>query len=244
MVEKENMFPIVDIAHEKILGVGHTLCVVEWYDKLFGYKGEVDFSRITLLKNFKPCKVVLKNRRWAVAKVVGSNIHLFCTSRKEGTRGWNYQYIHHYVSVDGENFREVDIITNGSAPWVFEENGRFYFYYHVNIDGLHNIYVKEVEDLFSLKEAVPKCILSSMNVYSAPSVLRMNSIYYITLEYREKERSPWRTIIGKLQTPTSKIVSWKFFLDDWKACCFLHSKFITYSNKNRSFWDLRWVELK
>ena len=102
----------------------------------------------------------------------------------------------------------------------------------------HNIYVRD--GLFG----EPKCILSDIKVYSAPSIIQWKNYYIMTLEHRVDNSCPWETVITKMDTPMDELKNFVPFLGEWQACCFLHHGFITYSQKGENGWYLKSAKLR
>jgi len=251
------MFPIASHAHK--IGDGHTLHFVVFKGKEFGYKGGVDFDGVY---DWETGELLIEGRRWPVCFVGkrldldrlgnlpgqrdGDNemMYMLCTSRDEGTTGYAHQHIHLYASEDGKNFKFVRTVAKGSAPWVYVEDGVNFFYYHLLEGGVHKIIGGD--GLFGAS----RVLFESYVTYSAPSVMRWGDGYVMTLE-RQLD-GVWTTIIVYMDNPLNPLAEgipisspqlFSQFLDDNKACCFLHRgcfghEYITYSYKNNDTWEI------
>lgn len=243
---------IKSLPERKIISSGHTLSLLEVDDKLFAYKGEVNFKGISLyvgddINSLQPKGQILKNRRWAVSIVDNDIVYLFCTYHKNYKPDiFKYQDIYCYSSNDGILFETLGIFTTGSAPCIWKHAGTFFLYYHRKTDNSHDILLRMSPSVLELKDSPEIKVISipitnKNEALSAPSIFKKADIFYMLCEYRTGSNQ-WSTVLYKSNSPIEFFKYEGVVLDNNRACAFQHlinDKYIlTYSVKINNIWGI------
>lgn len=227
----------------ELFSSGHTLSLVEHGKGFLGYKGEVLFEGVSLLKgkNIDSLSEVgfIEDVRWGSAVEVSGNVYLFCAKQsKADSNPWRYQDIHLYHSKDGINFKSCGKVTEGSAPFIYYDDLQFHLFYHLR--NPHRILCRSSNIPFNLSFTPANLILKRDYTISAPSICYFNRSYWLTCE-RRMEGKDWDTPLFKGKDFNDfKIV--KDPLLDARACTFQHlfgkRLILTYSAIRNGVWKI------
>ena len=237
----------VKLGAEVDLFPGHTLSLIIREGYFLGYKGEVYWEGITVLKggDLMSLKEVnfMDGLRWGSAIGCNGKVYLFCTKQsKKDSNPWRYQDIYLYESGDGINFSEVGKFTSGSAPFIYRQNGKYHLFYHEREP--HRILLRTAKEIKQIRNAKPIELIKSKYIISAPSVCHFNGYYWLTCERRLKGRD-WDTPLFKGKNFYSFVIHEDPLLDK-RACAFQHifgdRLILTSSFKRCRVWWLMLME--
>jgi len=227
----------------ELFSSGHTLSLVGHGGGFLGYKGEVLFDGVTLLKgkNIDSLSDVgfIDGVRWGSAVEVSGNVYLFCAKQsKAASNPWRYQDIHFYHSKDGIDFKSYGKVTEGSAPFIYYDGVQFHLFYHLR--NPHRILCRSSNIPYNLGSSTPNLILKRDYTISAPSICYFNMSYWLTCERRMEGRD-WDTPLFK----GNDFSDFKIFKDpllDARACAFQHffgrHLILTYSAMRNGVWKI------
>lgn len=213
-VKKQIAPDYLELSQErKLMSPGHMLSIVQWKEQFWAYLGMVQFQGIYLWRghdiySLEPYseKPVIKNRRTASAIIADGKVNLFCAKKGGKEKGdiFRYQKILRYDSVDGIHFREIEKITDGSAPFIFRHGKSYYLYFHRRTDELHEILVRSGGTLEELKGSQEIQLATRMESFSVPSMAYFHGKFWLTCE--ELVEKEWITVIFKGDNPTGPFI--------------------------------------
>jgi len=220
---------MLEFSESKVLfDIGHTLSLIKRCGTFIGYLGHVDFDRIDIytghnLYNMRKAGE-LKGYRWGSAVVHNGKVFMFCTrqaflSSLPLVNPYKYQSVFLLESKDGIIFEDKGKVLDGSAPFIWEDKGLFYLFFHRR--NPHRIMFRRALSPKGINENfVSELIADFVNTLSAPSLVCLNGEYLLTCEFR-RGCGNWQTILFKGNDLSElKKVKNPFLFDG--ACAFQH----------------------
>jgi len=215
---------------------------------LVGFLGQVGFENVSTLHGdsidtLSPSGKSFDGARTSTALVDESTIDMFYAKQEkevDGANMWRYQEIWRqssYARAPGAVVTEK--ITDGSAPFIFHDDGAYYLYFHRNVDGIHHIVVRTSGTLDELAWAKETILERREHTLSMPSVIRLRDTFWMTCE--ELVDGKWQTILLSSKSPQNSFRNTGIVLLQY-PCAYQHvidgKVVVTYSKKTKEGWEL------
>lgn len=207
---------------------GHTLSLIKHNNTYFGYLGHVLFSGVDIYSGpsiYSMEKIgSLKGRRWGSAIVKDDKVFLFATRQKllshvPFVNPYEHQHIFLLESDDGKTFDAPKKVLDGSAPFIYEEKGSFYLFFHRR--NPHRILFRQASDPRDISVKSDSLLLTDVeNTLSAPSLAFFDNAYWLACEFMRKGEA-WKTVLFKSRTLSDFQLQKESLLENG-ACAFQH----------------------